>query len=62
MLDFDKKTRTADYNSRHESYQNDTRGSPDGREREMKTYTNRVICCPSGADSLDFCTKLAKAM
>ena len=43
MLDFDKKTRTADYNSRHESYQNDT---PDGTERETKTYTNRVICCP----------------
>ena len=26
MLDFDKKARTTDYNSRHESYQNYTRG------------------------------------
>ena len=45
MKDFDKKARTTDYNSRHESYQNDTRGHQMG-QREMKTYTNIVICCP----------------
>ena len=32
MLDFDKKARTADYNSRHDSYQNDTRGHQMGHK------------------------------
>ena len=32
MLAFDKKARTADYKSRHESYQNDTMGHQMGQK------------------------------
>ena len=32
MLDFDEKARTADYNSIHERYQNDTRGHQTGHK------------------------------
>ncbi len=36
MLDFDKKSRTVDYNSRHdESYQNDTRGHQMGQKDNL---------------------------
>ena len=38
MLDFDKKAGTADYNSRHESYQNDTRGHQMGQKRNEDLY------------------------
>ena len=51
MLDFDKKARTVDCNSRHDSCQNDNRGHQMGQkeeshQRETKTYTDREICCP----------------
>ena len=38
MLDFDKKARTADNNSRHESYQNDTRGHQIGQLTNEDLY------------------------
>ena len=38
-----KNARTAYYNSRHGSYQNDTNGLPDGTEIETKTCTDTVI-------------------
>ena len=38
MLDFDKKARTADYNSRHESYPNDTRVTRWDRKRHEDLY------------------------
>ena len=38
MPDFDKKARTADYNSRHESYQNDTRVTRWDRKRHEDLY------------------------
>ena len=38
MLAFDKKARTADYNSRRESYQNDTMGHQMGQK-----YKNRLV-------------------
>ena len=40
MLDFDKKARTADYNSIHEHYQNDTRGHQmEQKEKQIPVQT-----------------------
>ena len=41
IKDFDKKARTADYNSRHESYQNDTR-VPQMGQKEMMLFKQSI--------------------
>ena len=47
MLDFDNKARTADYNSIHESYQNDTKRhqmGQNGKRRPIQTEYYAAHC------------------